>query len=107
MKLAIDPHINLPQSIFTNDKPDTSQKKEIALQEICQKFESIFVQKMFQEMRKTVPKTGYIQKDFSMNIYQEMFDKQVAQEMANRHHLGLSKALFEEYRSVENLGKKS
>ncbi len=106
MKLAIDPHINLPQSIF-EDKKRASQTKEMALQEICQKFESIFVQKMFQEMRKTVPKTGYIQKDFSMNVYQEMFDKQIAQEMANKQHLGLGKALYEEYRSVENLGKKS
>lgn len=104
MKLAIDPHINLPQSIF-EDKKKSSQAKEIALQEVCQKFEAIFVQKMFQEMRKTVPQGGYIQKDFSLNIYQEMFDKQIAQEVANKQHLELGKALLEQYKNIEILGK--
>ena len=51
---------------------DSSTKQE-KLRESCEGFEAIFLQKMWEQMRKTVPKEGYLHsKDEEM--YQSLFD---------------------------------
>ena len=44
-----------------NGKKMTEAEKEKKLREACEGFESIFIQKMWQEMRNTLPKTNMLQ----------------------------------------------
>lgn len=73
---------------------DTSTKEE-KLRESCEGFESIFLQKMWEQMRKTVPKEGYLHsKDEEM--YQSLFDVELCKKMASAGGIGLADMLYEQ-----------
>ncbi len=60
------------------------------LTKACAEFEALLVQKLFQTMRASIPKSGLIDGGSAEEIYTAMLDQQVAQEMALRGGLGLS-----------------
>ena len=65
------------------------------LRETCEGFESIFLQKMWEQMRKTVPKEGYLHsKDEEM--YQSMFDVELCKKMTSSGGIGLADMLYEQ-----------
>ncbi len=51
---------------------------ETAIRKFSQDFEALFVQRLMKEMRKSVPKGGLMDKDLSMEWFEEMFDQAVA-----------------------------
>ena len=71
-----------------------TQTKEEALRESCEGFESIFLQKMWEQMRKNVPKEGYLHsKDEEM--YQSLFDVELCKKMTSAGGIGLADMLYE------------
>ena len=65
------------------------------LRETCEGFEAIFLQKMWEQMRKTVPKEGYLHsKDEEM--YQSMFDVELCKKMTSAGGIGLADMLYEQ-----------
>lgn len=78
-------------------KPESiAGKKEDpeALRRSCQKFEAIFIQQLFKGMRATVPEGGLQENDNSIQIYHDLMDQQVAEEMARHQGLGIAEVLF-------------
>lgn len=70
-----------------------------ALREAAKEFEAYFLQYLLKGMRRTVPKGGLIDTGFAGDIYQEMYDERLAEEMAGAGGIGLADLLVEQLRS--------
>ena len=97
-KLQIDA---LRERLAEPGKDDAAARK---LKEACQGFESIFLQRIWEQMRKSVGKEGYLHSR-DEESYQSMFDQELAKKMAEAGGIGLADMLQEQL-SVK-LGKAS
>jgi Rod binding domain-containing protein len=70
-------------------------QKDADLQSAAQDFEAIFLHKMLESMRKTVPKSGLLE-SFSSDMYQSMFDEELANEMSQKGELGLADFMYKQ-----------
>lgn len=86
---------------LANNGDEAAKRK---LKEACQGFESIFLQKIWEQMRKNVTKEGYLH-GRDEETYQSMFDQELARKMAEAGGIGLADML-EQQLSVK-LGKAS
>ena len=71
-----------------------------ALRESCREFEAIFVQQMYQAMRKNVPDNGLIPKDNATRIYQDMLDMQMARETAKGKGTGIGETMYNQMKGT-------
>ncbi len=69
--------------------------KEQKLREACEGFESIFVQKMWEQMRATLPKEGYLHSK-EEEFWQSMFDQELAKKMTAAGGIGLADMIYEQ-----------
>lgn len=69
--------------------------KEQKLREACEGFESIFVQKMWEQMRATLPKEGYLHSK-EEEFWQSMFDQELAKKMTSAGGIGLADMIYEQ-----------
>ncbi|MBG3876989.1 peptidase M23, partial [Desulfovibrio oxamicus] len=72
--------------------------KEQKLREACEGFESIFVQKMWEQMRATLPKEGYLHSK-EEEFWQSMFDQELAKKMTSAGGIGLADMIYEQLSS--------
>lgn len=72
-----------------------TKTKEQKLRESCEGFEAIFLQKMWEQMRKTVPKEGYLHSK-DEDTYQSLFDVELCKKMAGAGGMGLADMLYEQ-----------
>lgn len=70
-------------------------QKEKKLREACEGFESIFIQKMWQQMRATLPKTNMLQGK-EEQYWQSMYDQELAKSMAGAGGIGLADMMYEQ-----------
>ncbi len=70
----------------------TQQQK---LRESCEGFESIFIQKMWEQMRKNVSKEGYLHSK-DEETYQSLFDVELSKKMASAGGIGLADMLYDQ-----------
>jgi peptidoglycan hydrolase FlgJ len=104
MKMAFDPQVLRP----TQQSPKEGfsvRNDQSGLKQLCEDFESIFINSLFQEMRKSIPDEGYLEHDIGMDIFQEMMDMEVAGEMSRRGGIGLGPLLYEQLRNKYDLDK--
>lgn len=69
--------------------------KEQKLREACEGFESIFVQKMWEQMRATLPKEGYLHSK-EEEMWQSMYDQELAKKMTSAGGIGLADMIYEQ-----------
>ena len=69
--------------------------EEKKLRDACEGFESVFLQKMWEQMRKNVQKEGYLHSK-DEEAYQSMFDVELAKKMASAGGIGLADMLYEQ-----------
>ncbi len=98
MKMAFDPQLLRPSIQSPKDSVSTENDRN-GLKQLCQDFESIFVNSLFQEMRKMIPDEGYLGQDMGLDVFQEMMDMEVAREMSRRDGIGLGRLLYEQLRN--------
>lgn len=72
--------------------PEAKAKK---LREACEGFESIFIQKMWQEMRNAVPKAG-LMNGREERFWQDMYDQELAKSMTRAGGIGLADMMYEQ-----------
>jgi Rod binding domain-containing protein len=70
----------------------TDEKK---LREACQDFEAIFIHKIWKQMRKSVPKEGYLHSR-EEEMYLSMFDEELSRKMASAGGIGLGDILYDQ-----------
>ena len=75
-----------------NISPEARAKK---LREACEGFESIFIQKMWQEMRNAVPKGGLFQ-GREEKFWQDMYDQELSKSMTKSGGIGLADMMYEQ-----------
>ncbi|MDR1857789.1 MAG: rod-binding protein [Desulfovibrio sp.] len=71
----------------------TPEQKEKKLREACEGFESIFIQKMWQEMRNTLPKEGLLHSR-EEKYWQDMYDQELAKKMSSAGGIGLASMMY-------------
>lgn len=78
-------------------KRDLSPPKDKAkkLREACEGFESVFIQKMWEQMRATVPKGGLLQ-GRDEQYWQGMFDQELSKKMSSAGGIGLADMMYEQ-----------
>lgn len=83
---------------------DSAGKQE-KLRDACEGFEAIFLQKMWEQMRKTVPKEGYLHSK-DEESYQSLFDIELCKKMASAGGIGLADMLYGQLsQQIENSGR--
>lgn len=78
--------------------------KEAKLREACEGFESVFIQKMWEQMRKNVEKSGYLHSR-DEHMYQGMYDAEFSKKMTKAGGIGLADMLYEQL--SQRLGESS
>ena len=68
-------------------------QKEKKLRESCEGFESIFIQKMWEEMRKTLPKSTLLHGK-EEQFWQGMYDQELATKMTSAGGIGLADMMY-------------
>ncbi len=72
--------------------------KEAKLREACQGFESVFISKLFSQMRATVPKDGLLRGQYEEQYY-SMFDKAMSDKLAADGGIGLADMMYRQLKS--------
>lgn len=97
MKTDITPSLPKPSTPSTTTQ---SLKDRAGLKKACQEFEAVYIQAMFQAMRKTIPEGGVFEQDHATKMYQEMLDQQIATDISRHQSLGLADQM---YRQMEKM----
>ncbi len=71
----------------------SSAQKEKKLREACEGFESIFIQKMWEEMRKTLPKSTLLH-GREEQFWQGMYDQELAKKLTSAGGIGLADMMY-------------
>lgn len=83
------------QIIAATTTPPVPDQAHTQLKQACQKFEGYFLDMMFQEMRKTVPKDELIEDQSNQQqIFTSMMDQTLADSMSQRGDLGIAQMLY-------------
>lgn len=69
-------------------------KKQQELKEACKGFEAMFLNMMLREMRKTVPKDELFGDSNAMDIYRDMHDTELMQQVANSGGIGIADMMY-------------
>jgi murein DD-endopeptidase MepM/ murein hydrolase activator NlpD len=72
-----------------------AKDKATELRGACEGFEAVFLQKMWEEMRKTVPKEGFLHSK-DEEAYRSLFDVELCKKMASAGGIGLADMLYEQ-----------
>ena len=81
------------QKIF--DQAIDNQDDE-ELKEACQEFEAYFVQRLFTEMRKTIPDGGLTESSSEGEIYEEMLDEEYSKTISQSSGIGIASTLYKQ-----------
>lgn len=77
-------------------KNPSSKKQDKELMEACRQFESIFLNILLKQMRKTVPESKMFPKSLERDVYQSMLDQTIAKRMSKSKGLGLAEMVYQQ-----------
>jgi flagellar protein FlgJ len=83
-------------NIQSNTAELTQKARNQKLREVSQDFEAIFVKKMLDSMRDTIPDSGLMEKSHAEKIYKDMLYKEYAQMISRNSDLGLAEQVYEQ-----------
>jgi flagellar protein FlgJ len=75
------------------------KQKDLQLKKACSDFESLFVYQLFQEMRKTVSKSGFISEGQSGPMVNAMMDMELSKELAEQKGIGLAQVMYDQLKN--------
>lgn len=76
--------------------PGTKSPVHKKLWEACVEIESLFVAKMFKEMRSNVNKTDWLSGGFAEEIFEDMLYDEYALQVSKNSSLGMAKMAYDE-----------
>lgn len=89
-------HLNNSNKIENKAKTTKTPEDPEKLLEVCREFESIFLNMMLQQMRRTVPDGGLVEKSYARDLYESLQDEEVAKEMSKGGGIGLAQELYKQ-----------
>lgn len=88
-------------SAFKSVKPSKDGQPDLKLKDSCRDMESLFLNYLLKELRKTINKSGFISGGRAEEIFTSMLDGELSKKMSDAGGIGLSSLLFRQ------LGQKS
>ncbi|MDR2726389.1 MAG: rod-binding protein [Deltaproteobacteria bacterium] len=89
---------------LNNGAPRDKREK---LREACEGFEAVFIQKMWEQMRATVPETGLVHSR-EEKFWQGMYDQELSKKMAGAGGIGLADMMMAQLgKNLEEAGAKT
>ncbi|HIE80551.1 MAG TPA: hypothetical protein EYQ03_07980 [Nitrospinaceae bacterium] len=76
-----------------------SQKE---MEKVARDFESIFINKLFESMRKAIPKSDLLDSS-AMDMYQTMLDQEMAKEMSKQKGMGMGEMVYNDLSRMNKL----
>ena len=74
------------------------------MEKVARDFESVFINKLFESMRKGIPKSGLLE-SHSMDMYQSMMDQEMAKELSKRKGLGMGEMVYNDLSRMNKILK--
>ncbi|MBP7495835.1 MAG: rod-binding protein [Spirochaetales bacterium] len=84
------------QQFASDSRPKTDAGR---LKDACQEFEAIFIKQMLDSMRKTIPRTELIERNFGEEIFEDMLYTEYSKVLSKRGSLGIGDLLFRQLNS--------
>ena len=72
------------------------------MEKVARDFESVFVNKLLESMRKAVPKSGLLDSS-ALDMYQSMMDQEMAKNMSERKGMGLGEMVYKDLSRLDKL----
>ena len=69
------------------------ERSEKEMEKVARDFESVFINKLFESMRKGIPKSGLLE-SHSMDMYQSMMDQEMAKELSKQKGVGMGEMVY-------------
>lgn len=104
--------INTNTSVFINtNQYDENKIKQIAqsaenkkedkeLLKVCQEFEAVFTHILLKSMRSTVPESELIEKSTATEIFEDMYDQELASAVSKgQNGLGIAQLLYNQMKN--------
>lgn len=110
---------NINQAKYTSDTKQTDDFKQILenaknshddekLRDTCKQFESVYINILMQNMRKTVVDGGLVEKSHAREMFEGMLDEEIAKEVSKGQGMGLAQIMYDQltknFSSGENNG---
>ncbi len=73
-----------------------------SLRKACQEFEAVFTTYLLKSMRKTVPRTEFMNGGLSEDIYLSMMDEEIASAVSKGRGIGLAAAIYQQLSESKN-----
>ena len=72
------------------------------MEKVARDFESVFVNKLLESMRKAVPKSGLLDSS-ALDMYQSMMDQEMAKNMSERKGIGLGEMVYKDLSRLDKV----
>lgn len=90
------------QTQHIQNRPNLSpNRNKEQLEKACKEFESLFVNYMMQQMRRTIPEDGLISRSQGEKIYTGMLDNEVAKSVSHSRGIGLARVMYEQMTGLQ------
>jgi len=93
---SFENHLNEARKISREIIPGTKSPVHKKLWETCIEVESLFVAKMFKEMRNTVQKSDWHNGGFAEEIFEDMLYDEYALQLSKNSSIGMAKLVYDE-----------
>ncbi|QGT99703.1 hypothetical protein SYNTR_1110 [Candidatus Syntrophocurvum alkaliphilum] len=77
-----------------NTEIEKDNKKE--LYKACQDLESVFVNKMFDSMRATIPRTDLMGNSFGLDVFESMLYEEYSKKISKQGSIGIADILYKQ-----------
>ncbi|URA09156.1 rod-binding protein [Thermospira aquatica] len=75
-------------------KSRAQKADEKRMREVAAEFESLFVQELFKSMRRTIPKSDYLNGGLRQDIFEDMLYQEYARKISHSGGLGLGDMVY-------------
>lgn len=93
---TFETHLSAARNISKEAEPGTKSPVHKKLWETCIEVESLFVAKMFKEMRNSVDKSDWLSGGFAEEIFEDMLYDEYALQLSKNSSLGMAKMAYDE-----------
>jgi len=75
--------------------------QDVQLKKACAELESLFIYQLFQEMRKTVAKSGLIDQGQAGPMVDSMMDMELSKELSSQKGIGLAPVIYDQLKHYQ------
>ena len=74
------------------------------MEKVARDFESVFINKLFQSMRKAIPKSNLFDSS-AMDTFQSMTDQEMSKKMSERKGMGIGEMVYKDLSRLDKVSR--